>query len=128
MDIHEITEVLACYFPEASLDKTIATQGDSNTALVDLMEDNSIVKPNDEFEQNDTSSYLKEVLSHLSKRDREIIELRFGLGHEEPLTLHLIGERVSMSRERVRQIISNSLKKIKPELLVNNVVQQDYLS
>jgi RNA polymerase nonessential primary-like sigma factor len=92
------------------------------------MEDNSIVKPNDEFEQNDTSSYLKEVLSHLSKRDREIIELRFGLGHEEPLTLHLIGERVSMSRERVRQIISNSLKKIKPELLVNNVVQQDYLS
>ncbi|KXO06446.1 RNA polymerase sigma factor RpoD [Moritella sp. JT01] len=128
IEFENVVCVLAYYFTEASLDKTIQTQNDSSTALVDLIEDSSICKPNDEIENTDTSSYLIEVLSHLCDRDREIIELRFGLGREEPQTLHAIGERLFMSRERVRQIITASLQKIKPELLVNSVNQQDYLN
>ena len=128
LEFDEVVDVLSYYFTEASLDKTIDTKNDSSTALVDLIEDSSICKPNDEIENTDTSSYLTEVLSHLCDRDREIIELRFGLGREEPQTLHAIGERLFMSRERVRQIITASLQKIKPELLVNNVNQQDYLN
>ena len=128
IQFEDVVSVLAYYFTEASLDKTIQTQNDSSTALVDLIEDSSICKPNDEIEKTDTSSYLIEVLSHLCDRDREIIELRFGLGREEPQTLHAIGERLFMSRERVRQIITASLQKIKPELLVNSVNQQDYLN
>ncbi len=128
IEFEDVVSVLAHYFTEASLDKTIETQNDSSTALVDLIEDSSICKPNDEIEKTDTSSYLIEVLSHLCDRDREIIELRFGLGREEPQTLHAIGERLFMSRERVRQIITASLQKIKPELLVNSVNQQDYLN
>ncbi|MDX2319342.1 MAG: sigma-70 family RNA polymerase sigma factor [Moritella sp.] len=128
LEFDDVVDVLSYYFTEASLDKTIATKNDSSTALVDLIEDSSICKPNDEIENIDTSSYLAEVLSHLCNRDREIIELRFGLGREEPQTLHAIGERLFMSRERVRQIITASLQKIKPELLVNSVSQQDYLN
>ena len=128
LEFDEVVNVLSYYFTEASLDKTIATKNDSNTALVDLIEDSSICKPNDEIEKTDTSSYLITVLNHLCDRDREIIELRFGLGREEPQTLNAIGERLFMSRERVRQIITASLQKIKPELLVNSVNQQDYLN
>lgn len=128
MSLEQVNEVLSYYFNEASLDKTIVTDRDSTTALVDMLEDFSICKPNDELEDADTLSYLDEVLGHLSERDRKIIELRFGLGEEDPLTLHVIGERLSMSRERIRQIINLSLQKIQPELLINTVQKQDYLS
>lgn len=128
LEFDDVVEILSHYFTEASLDKTIATKNDSNTALVDLIEDSSICTPNDEIENTDTSSYLTEVLNHLCDRDKEIIQLRFGLGREEPQTLNAIGERLFMSRERVRQIITASLQKIKPELLVNSVCQQDYLN
>ncbi|MDX2321339.1 MAG: sigma-70 family RNA polymerase sigma factor [Moritella sp.] len=124
----QVTEVLSYYFNEASLDKTIVTDRDSSTALVDMLEDHSICKPNEELEDADTLCYLDEVLGHLSDRDRKIIELRFGLGEEDPLTLHVIGERLSMSRERIRQIINLSLQKIQPELLQNTVQKQDYLN
>ena len=128
MQYEQVTEVLSYYFNEASLDKTIVTDRDSSTALVDMLEDYSICKPNDELEDADTLCYLDEVLNHLSERDRKIIELRFGLGEEDPLTLHVIGERLSMSRERIRQIINLSLQKIQPELLQNTVQKQDYLN
>jgi RNA polymerase nonessential primary-like sigma factor len=128
MTLAQVNEVLSYYFNEASLDKTIVTDRDSTTALVDMLEDFSICKPNEELEDADTLSYLGEVLGHLSERDRKIIELRFGLGEEDPLTLHVIGERLSMSRERIRQIINLSLQKIQPELLINTVQKQDYLS
>lgn len=128
MQYQQVNEVLSYYFNEASLDKTIVTDRDSSTALVDMLEDHSICKPNDELEDADTLCYLNEVLGHLSERDRKIIELRFGLGEEEPLTLHVIGERLSMSRERIRQIINLSLQKIQPELLQNTVQKQDYLN
>lgn len=128
MKFKELTEVLSYYFTETSLDKTIITQNDSSTALVDLLEDSSICRPNDELENADTSNYLDEVLSHLSERNRKIIELRFGLGDEDPLTLQVIGERLFMSRERIRQIINSSLQQIKPELLTGSVQEQDYLN
>lgn len=128
MPHEQVAEVLSYYFNEASLDKTIMTERDSSTALVDMLEDFSICKPNDELEDADTMHYLDEVLSHLSERDRQILELRFGLGDEDPLTLHVIGERLSMSRERIRQIINLSLQKIQPELLLNAVQKQDYLN
>ncbi len=128
MPEEQAREVLSYYFNEASLDKTINTGKDTTTCLGDVLEDNTICKPNDELEDADTMHYLEEVLGHLSPRDRKIIELRFGLGDEEPLTLHVIGERLSMSRERIRQIINLSLQKIQPELLVNTVQKQDYLN
>ena len=128
MQYAQVNEVLSYYFNEASLDKTIVTDRDSSTALVDMLEDYSICKPNDELEDADTLCYLNEVLGHLSERDIKIIELRFGLGEEDPLTLHVIGERLSMSRERIRQIINLSLQKIQPELLQNTVQKQDYLN
>ena len=128
MQYAQVNEVLSYYFNEASLDNTIVTDRDSSTALVDMLEDYSICKPNDELEDADTLCYLNEVLGHLSERDRKIIELRFGLGEEDPLTLHVIGERLSMSRERIRQIINLSLQKIQPEILQNTVKKQDYLN
>ncbi|MCK6473066.1 MAG: RNA polymerase sigma factor RpoD/SigA [Planctomycetes bacterium] len=61
--------------------------------------------------------YDREALNHalefsLTDRERKIIELRYGLGEEEPLTLETIGERIGLTRERVRQIENQALHKL----------------
>lgn len=61
--------------------------------------------------------YDRESLRHsldyaLTERERRIIELRFGLTEEDPLTLELIGERIGLTRERVRQIENQALHKL----------------
>jgi hypothetical protein len=48
----------------------------------------------------------------LTERERNIIEMRYGLGEEEPATLERIGERIGLTRERVRQIENQALQKL----------------
>ena len=54
----------------------------------------------------------KRLLSVLQKRTRDIIEMRFGLGRSEPMTLEAIGDKYGITRERVRQIESDAIKRI----------------
>ena len=60
---------------------------------------------------------LREALSHLTPRERHIIQLRYGLGGGSALTLEQIGQRLSLTRERVRQLESEALKKLRDPLL-----------
>jgi len=84
----------------------------------DLIEDNS-------SQQEDINSEdierLEILLQSLKKKPREIliIRMRFGLGEERPLTLQEISEKVHLSRERVRQIIKESLAKLR-EIIQRN--------
>ena len=52
-------------------------------------------------------------LSQLNERERRIIELRFGLGGNEPLTLAEIGRQINVSRERVRQLEAKAILKLR---------------
>jgi RNA polymerase primary sigma factor len=56
---------------------------------------------------------IRQVLNKLSKREKQIIELRFGLDGEGPYTLEETGKIIGITRERVRQIQNNALKKLK---------------
>ena len=56
---------------------------------------------------------LKLLLDDLSPSERTVVELRFGLGDEEPLTLEAIGQRMRRTRERIRQIEGSALKKLR---------------
>jgi RNA polymerase primary sigma factor len=55
---------------------------------------------------------LAEALNGLSYRERRVLELRYGLGDEHPRTLDEVGRRFNVTRERIRQIENNSLKKL----------------
>jgi len=119
-DVDEVMDVLSYYFNELSLDKGIVTDNDAITTLSDIIEDDSIRTPSAEIEGGSTRDYLLALLDNLPECERHVIELRFGLTGEEPLSLLRIGERLSMSREKVRIIIRTTLRRLKPKLLVNN--------
>jgi RNA polymerase primary sigma factor len=70
---------------------------------------------------------LAGILDDLPERERTVIRLRFGLGGEEALTLETIGKRVGLSRERVRQIETSGLKKLRALLSARGVGPSDLL-
>jgi RNA polymerase primary sigma factor len=59
-----------------------------------------------------TKEALRDALENLSYRERRVLELRYGLGDEHPRTLDEIGRRFNVTRERIRQIENQSLKKL----------------
>jgi len=63
---------------------------------------------------------LRGLLDDLPERERTVIRLRFGLSGEEPLTLEAVGQRLGLSRERVRQIEGAGLKKLRALLIVQS--------
>jgi RNA polymerase primary sigma factor len=56
---------------------------------------------------------VERMLGHLKPRERAVIELRFGLGTEEPRTLEEVGRRLNLSRERIRQIEERAKQKLR---------------
>jgi len=56
---------------------------------------------------------LEKILSQLSQRERKVLELRYGLNGEHPRTLDEVGRAFNVTRERIRQIENQSLKKLR---------------
>ena len=69
---------------------------------------------------------VERMLRHLKPREREVIELRFGLGPEEPRTLEEVGRRLKLSRERIRQIEERAMQKLR--LMARTRHLKDYLN
>ncbi|NBV63465.1 MAG: hypothetical protein EBR71_03125, partial [Planctomycetes bacterium] len=61
--------------------------------------------------------YILKLLDSIDQRDARVLRLRFGLEGQEPLTLKQIGETVGLTRERVRQIAEEALKKLQARLM-----------
>ena len=59
-----------------------------------------------------TNKALRDALQNLSYRERRVLELRYGLGGESPYTLDEVGRTFNVTRERIRQIENQSLKKL----------------
>ncbi|QUM77796.1 sigma-70 family RNA polymerase sigma factor [Moritella sp. 24] len=127
MDINDVTDTLSNYVHVLNLDENATTESGSVTTLVNIIEDKSITPPSSEFESGSTREYLLALLESLPNFERRIIELRFGLTDEPPLSLLRIGERLSVSREKVRISINKSLIKLKPQLLRDNMQRHDYI-
>ena len=86
---------------------------DDNTELGALLPDTSIRTPEESAIQGDVSNELERALAPLSDRERQVLRLRFGLGTDREHTLEEIGRQLSVTRERVRQIESKALQKLR---------------
>ena len=87
--------------------------GTDSRALEDVLADEQAADPVEGIDRGELADQLGRALWTLTPRDREIIELRFGLGEEEPMNLAEIGKRIGLSRERVRQLANRALQRLR---------------
>ena len=86
---------------------------DSDRVLLDALPDESEVSPGDALEDREVFQNLEGWLGELSEKQREVLERRFGLNGYERQTLEQVGERVGVTRERVRQIQLDALRHLR---------------
>jgi RNA polymerase sigma factor (sigma-70 family) len=86
---------------------------DEGTELGDILRDQSVQTPEDTALNGDLSNEVERTLAPLSDREKEVLRLRYGLGADREYTLEEIGRRLSVTRERVRQIESRALQKLR---------------
>jgi RNA polymerase sigma factor (RpoD-like family) len=85
-----------------------------DTELVDLLEDNDLQLPEDKMNEMMMRQEIFAVLSDvLTEREKDVISLRYGLATSQPYTLEEVGGMFNLSRERVRQIQSKAMRKLR---------------
>jgi len=85
-----------------------------DTELVDLLEDNELRLPEEQMNESMMRQEIWDVLSDvLTEREKDVISLRYGLASSEPYTLEEVGGMFNLSRERVRQIQSKAMRKLR---------------
>ncbi len=98
--------------PKASVSLN-APVGEGDTCLGDLVEDEEQVAPWDRVHAQRLSHETRRVLATLNEREARVLRMRFGLDTDEDRTLEEIGVAFSLTRERVRQIEMNALRKLR---------------
>ncbi|HET7379229.1 MAG TPA: sigma-70 family RNA polymerase sigma factor [Gaiellales bacterium] len=89
-----------------------APVGDDSTELGELIEDERQMKPGDDMAEAQRDTRVAELVSQLPYRERTILELRYGLGGGQQHTLEEVGRRFGVTRERVRQIETRTLRRL----------------
>lgn len=85
-----------------------------DTELVDLLEDNDLHLPEQQMSESMMRQEISDVLSDvLTEREKDVISLRYGLATPEAYTLEEVGSMFNLSRERVRQIQSKAMRKLR---------------
>lgn len=88
------------------------SDADGEDSLLDGLTDERGKRPEDSYAEAEDWARVAESLAGLGEREAAIIRLRFGLGTDEPLTLREVGERLELTRERVRQLERNALAEL----------------
>jgi RNA polymerase primary sigma factor len=106
----EVRDVTRMAQQPVSLEKPVGEEDDS--ALADFVEDVSAASPFDIAAEALRRESIMRVLASLPRREREVIELRYGILGSRPRTLEEVGRAFNITRERVRQIENRTLKKL----------------
>lgn len=103
-------ETMQAFQEPVALEKPV---GDGSTELGELLPDLQAVPPDAHVHQTEMSHQLERILETLTPREQTVIRLRFGIGHDQACTLEQVGQSLSVTRERIRQIEAKALKKLK---------------
>ncbi len=94
-----------------SLEKPVDEDGESEFG--DFLEDEDVPSPGQRAEMHLLHEDLQDALSTLTPREVRVLRMRFGLGGEDTYTLREVGEKLGVTRERIRQIEGKALKKLR---------------
>lgn len=112
MSEDKVKQVMKIAKEPVSLDAPVGSDDDGRFG--DSVEDKSSISPLEHILKEDLKNQINEVLDQLNEREKTVIKLRFGLTEDESdRTLEEIGTELNITRERVRQIESTAIKKLK---------------
>jgi RNA polymerase primary sigma factor len=111
MSAAEVSETLKISGRHLSVDQPF-TQGEDNR-LLDVLQDSGQIPPDSVLMSDSLKNDVKRALTCLSTREREVLELYFGLNDIHPLTLEEIGDKFALTRERVRQIREKAIRRLR---------------
>lgn len=96
---------------------TQSGSADGEITINDLVADTNTPSPDEAVLEDDNIRHLMDLLGEIDEREATILRLRYGLAGEEPMTLKQIGHRIGLTRERVRQIEHEALRKLRDSML-----------
>ena len=108
--VRNVRDVLRMAQQPVSLERPIGEEDESE--LGDFVEDQTAESPFELAAEHLRRENLRRALAALPEREREVIEMRFGLTGERPYTLEEVGRAFNVTRERIRQIENHTLKKL----------------
>jgi RNA polymerase primary sigma factor len=112
IDIEEVSATLGISARHVSVDTPLA-EGEDNT-LLDVLENPNAVKTDNELDHTESLKVeIERSLKTLTERQKEVICYFFGIGVDHPMSLEDIGEKFSLTRERVRQIKDKAITKLR---------------
>ncbi len=106
----EVRDMMRIAQQPVSLDKPIGEDDDGD--LGDLVEDDNAASPFEVASETLRKENVRRALNALPAREREVIEMRFGLRGTRPYTLEEVGQAFNVTRERIRQIEGHTLRKL----------------
>ncbi|MFZ9387457.1 MAG: sigma-70 family RNA polymerase sigma factor [Chitinophagaceae bacterium] len=112
MDLEEVASTLGINARHVSMDSPLS-EGEENT-LIDVLENPNADKTDGQLDHNESlKTEIDRSLKALTERQKEVICYFFGIGVDHPMSLEDIGEKFSLTRERVRQIKDKAITKLK---------------
>ncbi len=118
-----VTELNVASLPPASLDAAI---GDDDTSrLIEIVEDERAVMPSADLEDKNNLQLVASLIQTLEPREATILRMRFGLDGAAERTLEEIGKKFGLTRERIRQLQNEALRKLRRGFEDLDVNQQD---
>lgn len=117
VEVDKVQAALDIAQVSSSLDTPIDDEGE--TSMGDLIADTKASNVGDDLIKEANSQIIEGVLSTLSNREAEIIRMRFGIGRDRPMTLEEVGTHYGLSRERIRQVETKALRKLRNPMRTN---------
>ena len=111
LPVHKVRKILKIAQEPISLETPIGEEEDSH--LGDFIEDRGVTSPSESVINLNLREQTASVLHSLTPREEQVIRMRFGIGDGSEHTLEEVGQRFSVTRERIRQIEAKALRKLR---------------
>ena len=111
MDVSKVEEIMKIAQEPVSLETPVGEEEDSH--LGDFLPDTDASQPSEEASYALLREQLEDVLATLTPREQQVLRMRFGLQDGKPHTLEEVGKEFDVTRERIRQIESKALRKLR---------------
>ena len=124
LPLEQVRWLLEITRPLLHLEQPVGEEPDAE--LGEFIEDNNDIAPDDLVSRKMLREQLREMLTELTPREANILQLRYGLTGDEPQTFKEIGQKMGLSRERIRQLEKTALRRLRQPKLVGHL--QAYLN